>query len=444
MSKHLHQSRLALTNVLAEGGYTASVKLGSEAAKVNLIIDTGSSTLVVHHNRYQPDKDVDLRPTTLAQEVCYGLGGWLGAVIHTKVTTPYLHLHDTPLALVHREAEHTFMNADGIWGLAYHKLNPSYDMGRYLQAHNVTPLTTYPWPFPDSDHPLCHQDFVDFKAILYTAPEQDVPTCFELMEQHGLCANHFAFISRRSSIHYAHAEVEPHDIAADPLNQGWLILGGGEEHSQCYQGNFVDLKVVHDRYYNVNLLGVAVAGMPMIHAPTVQEAHLNRGSSNAIIDTGASALSLPESVFTPLIEQLISQVANAPSLLDPFTQGGIESAHKALQTGVDMAQLNLADWPDIEFYFEGASEVESEVADEPRIDNTQRAVLRCPPSTYWQINTPAYGKACFKLMGQLPQWPAQSILGLPLLNPYYVVFRRDEGDTGIVRFATVVDEVSAQ
>lgn len=423
MSSHLHQSRLALTNVLAEGGYTASVKLGSQATKVNLIIDTGSSTLVVHHNRYQPQHDEYLRPTTLAQEVCYGLGGWLGAVIYTKVMTPYLHLDNTPVALVHREAEHTFLNADGIWGLAYHRLNPSYDMGRYLTAHSVEPPVTYPWPFPDPHHPLCHQDLTDFKALLYTAIEHDVPTYFSLMEETGRCANRFAFISRRSSIHYASEHIDQHALHADPLNQGWLILGGGEEHTQCYQGEFIDVKVVHDRYYNVNLLSINIVGADRIHLPTVEEAHLNRGSSNAIIDTGASMVSLPQTAFSALMSQLKAQAPNAAELLAPFEQG-----FKAQQTGIDASALCLSDWPDIEFHFEA--------------ENGHSVTLSCPPTSYWQVNTPAYGKACFKFMGQLPQWPAQSILGLPLLNPYFVVFRRDEGEAGIVRFAAVADEVS--
>jgi hypothetical protein len=35
----------------------------------------------------------------------------------------------------------------------------------------------------------------------------------------------------------------------------------------------------------------------------------------------------------------------------------------------------------------------------------------------------------------IPQWPNQSIIGLPLLNNYYVVFDRSAEGTGVVKFA---------
>ena len=65
----------------------------------------------------------------------------------------------------------------------------------------------------------------------------------------------------------------------------------------------------------------------------------------------------------------------------------------------------------------------------------QQVQLTCKPQTYWQVNTPSYGKACFRFLSQLPQWPNQSIIGLPLLNNYYVIFDRSVDSTGVIKFA---------
>ena len=45
------------------------------------------------------------------------------------------------------------------------------------------------------------------------------------------------------------------------------------------------------------------------------------------------------------------------------------------------------------------------------------------------------GECFFLLMRQMPKWPNQSILGLPLMSGHYCVFdRRMEGD-GVLRMA---------
>lgn len=423
MSKHFIP--LPLTNVLADGGYSASVCLGSQLAKVNLIIDTGSSTLVVHENRYQGMHDTRLQSTSLAQQVSYGVGGWFGSVVHTRFNILDVSVDDMPLALVHHEAEHSFINADGIWGMAYHSLNRSYDMSEYLTANAIAPPATYPWPFPENDQPQFplpefQSEASDFKQLIHGLPEQDVATAFTLMEQQGLVSNRFAFIAHRSSIHHAKANMTPEALALDPQNQGMLILGGDERLSQYFQGEFTDLKVVHDRYYNVNLLSLSLAGGAPIKLPSALEAQLNRGSSNAIIDTGASLVSLPSQAFTQVIEELSQTVPQAAKLLAPFI-GDINKVTQAQSQGIAMSELNLALWPALEFHFEGAAD--------------GRVSLNCPAECYWQLNSPAPGRAVFKLMGQLAGWPAQSILGLPLLNPYFVLFQRDSGEFGTVRFA---------
>ena len=86
-----------------------------------------------------------------------------------------------------------------------------------------------------------------------------------------------------------------------------------------------------------------------------------------------------------------------------------------------MNALDLNLWPDLIFTFIG--------------ENEEPVELICPPTHYWQINTPSKGKACFKVLSQLPNWPNQSIIGLPLITNYYTVFDRGVENTGVIKFA---------
>ena len=82
--------RLPITNVFAKGDYSATLHLGSEQSPVNLLLDTGSSTLVVKEENYQGKLDKNLTATATVQEVNYGVGGWNGPVIHTSIN---IHEH---------------------------------------------------------------------------------------------------------------------------------------------------------------------------------------------------------------------------------------------------------------------------------------------------------------------------------------------------------------
>lgn len=517
---------LPLTNLLAEGGYCASVRLGSEQARVNLIIDTGSSTLVVHESGYQASVDKSLTPTSWAQEVRYGIGGWLGAVVHTSITLgdgsdiKPLTMPDTPLALVHIEEGHTFLSADGFWGMAYHELNPGFDMAAYLSSHGVEPATTYPWPhtwfFGDPakacglSHKSCAGDtstcqpqsavvkqLDEFNQLKKTLPRQDIATCFTLIQARGLVANRFALLTRRSSIHFARpgltAAEHQTQLQADPLNQGLLVLGEQEgqnqliapEMLQCTafehlldgevltQAHAKTLKVVHDRYYNLNLKAVRWQGGEPIEVADAEAAHLNRGSSNAILDSGASLISLPEAVFAPLMAQLYQRVPQAKALLSTMV-ADLQAVVAAQQTGVEASRLGcnayssdtdvdtdvdtdasslegdspevdspeassleaklLQGWPVLEFLFEGVEADKGTLDADKHDSDTSLVCIQCAPEHYWQLNAPAYGRAVFKLMGPIPNWPAQAVLGLPLFNGYCVEFRRDLGELGQVRF----------
>src|SRR5580658_4877051 len=49
--------RLAITNVLMDGDYTGTIYVGSQKKPVNVIFDTGSSTLAIDGTVYDATKD---------------------------------------------------------------------------------------------------------------------------------------------------------------------------------------------------------------------------------------------------------------------------------------------------------------------------------------------------------------------------------------------------
>jgi len=457
--------KLPITNVYAKGDYCATLHIGSERSPVNLIIDSGSSTLVVKEASYQASKDNHLTPTTIAQEVNYGIGGWNGPVIHTsisiyddsytensaKANKPSITLENATIALVSSKTQYaTFGLADGMLGMAYHHLNKGFNLSDYLQEQKVAPAHTYPWPFlenclqnnlPDSD------DLKQFKHFLWQYPEHDITPYFTELALHNLSTNKFSFYSKRSAIHVgenhvpqstteqltpkqlAPKQLTPEQLKQDPLNQGWLILGGGEEQTDLYQGDFSSIRVEHDVYYNVELTSVQVGNKTSIAAAPLDNKHLKSYLTNAIIDTGAGGIVLTAEIYQQVISDLIAVNSDFADQLKPFTE------LSAQEVGIDANELNLAQWPDITFTFVGDSTINKESNSKETNNIKQTVQLTCAPQTYWQVNTPKFGKACFRLLSQLPQWPNQSIIGLPLLNNYYVIFDRSVETTGVIKFA---------
>ena len=119
---------------------------------------------------------------------------------------------------------------------------------------------------------------------------------FMQLEKAGLVANKYAFYTRRSVIH-----VSAHP-AVDPLNHGFLILGGGEEATDLYTGGFHDAIVLSDDYYSVNLKAVVVgAGAPIAVAPP---SFNDRVPTNAIVDSGTNGLDLDPDLFDAIAARL--------------------------------------------------------------------------------------------------------------------------------------------
>jgi len=432
--------KLPITNVYAKGDYCATLHIGSEHTPVNLILDTGSSTLVVKDENYQASKDKHLTPTAIAQEVNYGIGGWNGPVIHSSISIydesatgekPSITLENATMALISSKTQYaTFFKADGMLGLAYHHLNKGFNLSDYIQEQKIVPAHTYPWPFIENDL-QDSEDLKQFKHFLWQYPEHDITPYFTDLALHNLSANKFSFYSKRSAIHINEnhsAQSSPDTLKQDPLNQGWLILGGGEKQTDLYQGDFSCIKVEHDVYYNVELISVQVADKAPIAAAPLDKKNLKSYLTNAIIDTGAGGILLTAEIYQQVINDLIAINSDFAALLKPFKE------LSAQEVGINASELNLDQWPDITITFVGITNKEN-------TDKVDKGVkkktvqLSCKPQTYWQVNTPSFGKACFRLLSQLPQWPNQSIIGLPLLNNYYVIFDRSVHKTGVIKFA---------
>ena len=398
--------RLPICNVYANGDFTVQIFLGSDAVPLQLILDTGSSTLAIHTTRYKPDSDQHLQGTQLVQEVRYGIGGWAGPVTKTSM---HLHgEHDLPLqhnyVALACEGQPPLAKADGILGLAYNRLNQATNISGYLAAQQPPLKASLPWPFVQ--HDISALD--DIAAALQHYPKHNLTPWFSNIEQHGVVANLFSFYCRRSSVHYCDNSAEP---TQDPLNQGWFILGGGPEQQDLYEGEFQHIRVLQDVYYNVQLTAIQVAGLPPVSCPP----GTGTDSANGFVDTGCSGLLLPQSLYQSLLQQLIhfnAELALVLKQLPVFT---------GKEQGLDSRLIDLSQWPTLYFYFAG--------------DNGDTVKLACPPQDYWQINAPQYGLASFKIIPQLPHFANQSIIGLPLLCNYFTVFDRAVHQNGVIRCA---------
>jgi hypothetical protein len=174
---------------------------------------------------------------------------------------------------------------------------------------------------------------------------------------------------------------------------------------------------VHERYYNCRLVAVSVGDQDRIPAPPLDEADVAAYASNAIVDTGCSFLVLEGSLYDGVMEGLARHDAAFPALVARF-QERFKTEHGLPNDAFD----NLR-WPDLHFHFES-----------PDGDDT---TITVDPGDYWQRNAVHAGECFFLLMRQLPGWPRQSILGLPLLSGRYCVF--DRRGTGVLRLARATD-----
>jgi hypothetical protein len=401
--------RIPITNVYDGNDYTAKIKIGSQGTIANVILDTGSSTLAVTPSAYDATRDTHLKPTSYAQLIQYGSGGWAGPVVRTSLRMGFdeheVSLRMAPLAIIDIQQQGSFTGVDGILGLAYNVLNNAYDFSSYFTQYRVSPPSTYPWSFPAHSF---KKFLVQFGGLVkrLNIPSVPIEPYFNEIEQRGLVANKFAFYTLRSWVHISER------VATDPLNQGYFVLGGGEEQHDLYTGGFITVKVLHDVYYNTHLKTVQVGEGRIVQARELPPQYAPYQISNSIIDSGTSYLALASDVYHAITDSL-------EGLNPAFTH----LIHQSQQKGsVAVTDINLKSWPDIHFRFEGL---------------TKDALLTVSPETYWQVNYPSPGRAVF----QIGPEGVQSIFGLPLLNNYYTVFDRSVNQSGVIKFAPIKRQV---
>jgi hypothetical protein len=374
-----------ITNVYADGDYTGAIYVGSQKKLANVLLDTGSSTLAVQETTYNPSNDPDAQITDLLQEVSYeDKSGWVGAVVKTDVAigqgAAAIVLPKINTAIAYIESKSMFGKYDGILGLAYTKLNDAYLMpgNTFPPNHNYTQVQN------------SRKTFID--------------PYFTQLEGSGIIANKFAWYTLRSEVNLSSP-----NPANDPLNNGFMIIGGGEDYTNLYSGSFMDVRVLHDQYYDTNMKAIIVGDKPPINVPQPRKRSGNL--TNSVIDSGTNSMFLDQDLFNGIVENM--------------EKGSDRSLVHAMRSGyMPVDRFNPADWPTITFVLEG---------------NAGTTVnLKMTPENYWQVHSPEKGYASLAMEGDNGSLGGQSILGLPLMNNYFMIFDRsaDKG-LGVIRCASI-------
>src|SRR5690606_20612025 len=121
-----------------------------------LILDTGSSTLVVRPHAYVAARDGHLTATPWVQEIRYGGGAWAGPVLQSRLAFGHGHharaIDDALFACCETD-DALFQRADGLWGLAYRDLDPAWDVSPLLGQQGHAPPLSWPWPHEQGHAP---------------------------------------------------------------------------------------------------------------------------------------------------------------------------------------------------------------------------------------------------------------------------------------------------
>lgn len=379
---------LETTLAYAQGAYTVAAAFGSEGDTAQLILDTGSSTLAVTPRAYQPERDPARQSTPWVQEIRYGGGAWSGPVLRSRLAFGHGHharaIDDALFALIETDAPF-LRDADGFWGLAYAGLDP---------AHAASAA----------------QD----------APRTWLTPAFTALEEEGVVLNRFALSVGRALAHAREGAATAHQRAADPLNRGTLVLGGGSEQQHLYRGGFQDVRIVHDLYYNANLRWLRVGDADPIPVPPLAPSDAATRFSNALLDTGSSFLVFDAATDQALLSALERCHPRFPEL--------VARSRQALTAGIGLPEgdVDPRHWPDLHLGLEAP--------------DGRDVVLRIPAPHYWPGNALRTGQRVCLLGAPVPYFRGQSILGLPLFAGRYAVFDRGAGGgLGVVRFATARD-----
>src|SRR5580698_10200346 len=80
-------ARIPITNVYMDGDYTGTIVVGPKQEQLNVILDTGSSSLALDGTKFTPDLAGGDAATQLLQSDSYGdQSSWTGAVIKSTVS----------------------------------------------------------------------------------------------------------------------------------------------------------------------------------------------------------------------------------------------------------------------------------------------------------------------------------------------------------------------
>lgn len=372
--------RVAISNLAMGGDYTAALAVGPAATPVEVLIDTGSSAVVVDGGAI--DAVTGARTTNLAQAIVYGAGRWTGAIVETELALGAARLVGATVAVTYGETAEVFGGAQGILGLAY----------TALDAAHTLPADTWANRFPPEQ--------------VIAAPTIDLVPYFTQLEELGVVADVFAL-----QVHRASKRVAGGDPAADPLNHGVLVLGAGVEATDLYAGEFTTIEVVHDLWYGTNLTAIAVGDRPPLAvAPLPASDPLG---SNSIVDSGTDVLLLAQ----PLYQSIVLEFAALdPTFATALTQHAVGGAG-----GLAHDALDVSRWPSLHLTFQAPGGT---------------ATVTIAPEAYWQLDAAGPGQAVAYLLGDGGSQGGRSILGLPLLAGRYTVFdRRVDGGLGAIRFA---------
>ena len=351
-------AQLPITNTLSGGDYTAQIEIGSEKNVANVILDTGSSTLAVWKNKFG---DSTTQSTDYVQFVGYGTGHWAGPVLKTAVGfgtgDNYIGLSSTTIAQIQSGqygGNKQFYPANGILGLAFKSLNTAANVGT-------------------SDFPLSNYDTQQKWGSLQEYFENIDPYFTDIEQAHQV-ENKYAFLTRRSNIHHST------DVTNDPLNGGWFILGGGEEYTDLFTGEFQSLQVVSDQWWNTQFLQLQVGTDSPISIPSLETLGNEYGrdlsslGSNSIIDSGTNSISL----YTDAYFSMIQSFKN----LDPSFYQALNRYFNEPDS-FSLTQEELSAWPSIFLTLQGS--------------DGSPVTLEMKADTYWQTNATPGGTTAFKI-----------------------------------------------
>ncbi|HKD06252.1 MAG TPA: pepsin-like aspartic protease [Bryobacteraceae bacterium] len=373
--------RIPITNFYAGGDYTGRLCFGPDQKALNVLLDTGSSALALDGTKYQPQLTRGDKSTDLAQTDAYGDGSsWTGAVFEMSIVagegSSAVTLNGGNASIAYQASSDMFGQTDGILGLAYAPLDDAFTMPQDTWAHKYTS-----------------------NQVRTGKGGAIVPYLTQLTDA-DVVSDKISFLTRRSFIHVGAGGVN------DPLNNGWMVIGGGEESTDLYTGAFQTVKVLSDDWYSTNLKSIIVGNTD----PIVARIQGPKGMrTNSIVDSGTNSLNLSPQLLKAVVSK--------------FTPAQQELLNKAIPgDSVDANSLNLANWPNITFVLQGDS---------------GDASLTVPPSDYWQVDTEQVGAAAVALTeGEA----GLAILGLPLMNPYFTIFDGEaDGGKGVIKFATRKD-----